>query len=114
MKLAIALLMMTSSLGAGSAALAAGQGAAPLLGAGLSRSALPGADLTLIDSDEDEDEGGWLWSRSDDDDECEEDDDEGGDGCAAGATGNAAKAGTAPPPKNGLFTDGTAPVVKSN
>ena len=32
----------------------------------------------------------------------------------AGAAGNAAKAGTVAPPKNGLFTDGTAPVVKSN
>ena len=57
----------------------------------------PGAMVTLIDSD--------------DDDDCEEEDD---DDCAAAPNGNAAKAGTVAPPKNGLFTDGTAPVVKSN
>lgn len=41
-----------------------------------------------------------------------------GDDCnlndPACAAGNAAPAGTVAPPKNGLFTNGTAPVVKSN
>lgn len=116
MRLAIALLLMTTSLGAGSAALAAGQGATRAPDTGIPHPTVPGTDLTLIDSDEDEDEGGWLWFGSDDDTACaaEDDDDEGGNGCAAGAAGNPARAGTVPPPKNGLFTDGTAPVVKSN
>ncbi|NGQ92677.1 hypothetical protein G5V65_17425 [Rhodobacter sp. HX-7-19] len=42
-----------------------------------------------------------------DDDDCNLND----PACGAG---NAAPAGTVAPPKNGLFTDGTAPVVKSN
>ncbi|GAB1479941.1 hypothetical protein MASR2M74_25110 [Paracoccaceae bacterium] len=115
MKLAFAILLMTTALGAGSASFAAGQGPWLPPGTSLFRQAAPGAALTLIDDNEDE-SGGWLWSGSDDDedDDCEEDDDEGEDVCAAGAAGNAAKAGTVAPPKNGLFTDGTAPVVKSN
>ena len=119
MKRAFALLLMTTGLcaglGAGSAVLAAGQGLPLRPDASLMSRPGPGAPLTLIDDDSDEGEGSWIWSKSDDDDDCEEDDDdEGGDDCSAGAAGNAAKAGTAPPPKNGLFTDGTAPVVKSN
>jgi hypothetical protein len=97
--------------------LAAGQGQPLTPGTSLTSRNAPGAPLTLIDDDGDEGEGRWFWSQSGDDDgdDCEEaDDDEGGDDCSAGAAGNAAKAGTAPPPKNGLFTDGTAPVVKSN
>lgn len=115
MKRAFALLLITSALGSGSAAIAGGQGLFLVPDVGLAPRAVPSANLTLIDGDEDED-GGWLWSWSgdededddEDDDECEDDDDE--NDCAAGATGNAAKAGTAPPPNNGLFTDGTAPV----
>ena len=110
MKFAFAFLMMSAALGAGSAALAGGPGLSLTPGTGLSHRVLPDPQLTLIDDDEDED-GGSLWSSSDDDDECG-DDDEGS--CAAGAAGDAAKAGTVAPPKNGLFTDGTAPVVKSN
>jgi hypothetical protein len=119
MKRAFALLLMTTGLcaglGTGSAALAAGQGLPLKPEASVtSRSALD-APLILIDDDGDEGDGSWFWSLSDDDDVCEEDDDEEGeDDCSAGAADNAAKAGTAPPPKNGLFTDGTAPVVKSN
>jgi hypothetical protein len=113
MRLVFALLLMTTTLGIGSALLAAGRGLPFTPDAGVTSRSAPGADLTLIDDDEDED-GGWPWSSSDDDDACEDDDDEGGDDCTAGAVGNAAKAGSAPPPKNGLFTDGTAPVVKSN
>jgi hypothetical protein len=45
-------------------------------------------------------------------DDCEGEDDE--DNCAAATTGNAPKADIVAPPRNGLFTDGTAPVVKSN
>ena len=67
---------------------------------------LVGADLpSLVESLamlEDDDDGG----------DCEAEDDD--DDCASATTGNASKAGTAAPPRNGLFTDGTAPVVKSN
>ena len=67
--------------------------------------------------DDDGEDGGWLWSNGDgsddgngggsDSDDCNQDD----PACAAG---NAAPAGTVAPPRNGLFTDGSAPVVKSN
>ena len=75
---------------------------------------------------DDEGEGGnWFWSNgggSDDRDDGGSDDGNGGgsgsDDCNPDdpvcAAGNAAPAGTVAPPKNGLFTDGTAPVVKSN
>jgi hypothetical protein len=121
MKLTFALLLMTTTLGAGigvgSAVLAAGQSLPVTPDASLTFRPGPDAALTLIDDDGDEGEGSWFWSLSDgdedDDDDCE-DEDEGGDDCATGAAGNAAKTGTVAPPKNGLFTDGTAPVVKSN
>jgi hypothetical protein len=122
MKRAFALLLLTTTVGAGSMLLAGGQGLYPVPETHLTSRPAPGADLILIDDDEDDE--GWLWSRwneddddddddDDEDDDCD-DDDEGGKDCASGATGNAAKAGTVAPPKNGLFTDGTAPVVKSN
>lgn len=75
---------------------------------------------------EDDDEGGsWFWSTgggSDDGNGGGSGEGNGGgsgsDDCnmndPACAAGNAAPAGTVAPPKNGLFTDGTAPVVKSN
>lgn len=120
MKLAFALLLMSTTLGAGSAAFAAGQGLSLFPDASLASRPAPDAALTLID-DEGADgdhngEGGWFWSLSgnddeEDDDDCDEGDD---DDCAAGGAGNAAKAGSAPPPQNGLFTNGTAPVVNSN
>ena len=114
MKRTFALLLITSTLGSGSVANAGGHGLFLAPEVSTTLRIVPGANLTLIDGDEEED-GGWLWSWSgdededddEDDDECEDDDE---DDCAAGATGNAAKAGTAPPPNNGLFTDGTAPV----
>ena len=125
MKRAFALLLLTTTVGAGSMLLAGGQGLYPVSEAHPTSRPAPGADLILIDDDEDDE--GWLWSRwgedDDDDDEdddgeeddaCDDDDDEAGNDCALGATGNAAKTGTVAPPKNGLFTDGTAPVVKSN
>ncbi|WP_164517210.1 hypothetical protein [Tabrizicola piscis] len=121
MKLAFALLLMSTTLGAGSAAFAAGQGLSLFPDASLASRPAPDAALTLIDDDgaegDDKGEGGWFWSLSggdaaEDDDDCDEGDDD--DDSAARGTGNAAKAGTAPPPQNGLFTNGTAPVVKSN
>lgn len=119
MKLALALLLMTTTLGTASAVLAAGPARPLLPETGILSQAAPGDALTQIDDDGDRGADGWFWSSSDDDedddDDCEEDDDQGEEnGCAAGATGNAAKAGTVAPPKNGLFTNGTAPVVKSN
>lgn len=120
MKLALALLMMTSALGPGSVALAAAPGRNLMPDpevVGLTAGQMPDSALILIDDDGDEDEGegGWLWSSDDDDDDedgdCEAEDD---DDCAPATTGNASKAGTVAPPRNGLFTDGTAPVVKSN
>ena len=111
MKRAFALLLMTTGfcagLGTGSAVLAAGQSQPLTPDTSLTSRNAQDAPLTLIDDDGDEGEGGWFWSQSGDDEE-------GGDDCTAGTVGNAAKAGTAPPPKNGLFTNGTAPVVKSN
>ena len=66
---------------------------------------------------DDDVEGGWFWPKSHDDDDDDEGDDDcqkHDEACAAGTAGNAAKAGTVAPPKNGLFTNGTAPVVQSN
>ena len=124
MKLALALLMMTSALGTGSAALAAAPGRNLMPDpevVGLTAGQMPDSAVILIDDDGDEDEGegGWLSSSDDEDDDddgedgnCEAEDDD--DDCASATTGNASKAGTVAPPRNGLFTDGTAPVVKSN
>lgn len=73
-------------------------------------------------SDDGED-GSWFWSNgggsgSGDDngggsgsDDCNTADDP---ACALRGTGNAAPAGSVAPPQNGLFTNGTAPQVKSN
>jgi hypothetical protein len=122
MKLALALMLMTTALGPGTVALAAAPGRnlmpAPKV-VGQSADQAPDSMLILIDDDGDDDdeEGGRLSSSDDeddddDDDDCEGEDDE--DNCASATTGNASKAGTVAPPRNGLFTDGTAPVVKSN
>jgi hypothetical protein len=121
MKLALALMLMTTALGTGSVALAAVQGRNLMLAPEVvDRSAGQAQESTLIlvddDGDDDEGEGGWLSSDDEDDDEedgdCEADDDE--DDCSSATTGNASKVGTTAPPRNGLFTTGTAPVVKSN
>lgn len=120
MKLALALMLMTTALGPGTVAHAAAPGRnlmpAPQV-VGQSAGQAPDSMLILIDDDGDDDEGeGGRLSSSDDgdddDDDCEGEDDE--DDCASATTGNASKAGTVAPPRNGLFTDGTAPVVKSN
>jgi hypothetical protein len=128
MKLALALMLMTTALGPGTVALAAAPGRnlmpAPKV-VGQSADQAPDSMLILIDDDGDDDDedGGWRSSSDDedededdddddDDDDCEGEDDE--DNCASATTGNASKAGTVAPPRNGLFTTGTAPVVKSN
>jgi hypothetical protein len=120
MKLALALMLMTTALGPGTVALAAAPGRnlmpAPKV-VGQSADQAPDSMLILIDDDGDDDEGkgGRLSSsddEDDDDDDCEGEDDE--DNCASATTGTASKAGTVAPPRNGLFTTGTAPVVKSN
>ena len=120
MKLALALMLMTTALGPGTVALAAAPGRnlmpAPKV-VGQSADQAPDSMLILIDDDGDDDEGkgGRLSSsddEDDDDDDCEGEDDE--DNCASATTGNASRAGTVAPPRNGLFTTGTAPVVKSN
>jgi hypothetical protein len=119
MKLAFAFLLMTTALGAVSAAQAAGHGLPRTPDANLDASPAPDSVVTLIDGDERGDEtddgdddrtGNRDDSEDDDDDDCEDED----DACATRAAGNAAPAGTVAPPKNGLFTNGTAPVVKSN
>lgn len=120
MKQAIALLLAGSAISLAGAAFA---GAAPAgAHAFIFEGPAAGTDNRLLrvsgDDDEGEGEGeGWFWSGSDeggsDDDDCEDDDEDEG-GCAAGAAGNAAPAGSVAPPKNGLFTDGTTPQVKTN
>lgn len=120
MKQAITLLLAGSAITLAGAAFA---GAAPSGAHGFvfdSQAAGSGATLMRVSGDDDEGEdGGWFWSKSasteseDDDEGCEdEDEDEGG--CAATGAGNAAPAGSVAPPKNGLFTNGTAPQVKTN
>ena len=50
--------------------------------------------------------------HDDDDDECDGDDQDDDD--CGGSARNAAPAGTTPPPQNGLFGNGTPPVVQMN
>jgi hypothetical protein len=135
MKLALALVLMSTALGTGTVALAAGQRHVLMpdpAAVGLRMGPAPDGVLTLVDDDdddegEDDDEGGWLSSSDDDDDdEAEGDDDDDGDtdkecssddgddDCPAASTPNASKAGTVAPPRNGLFTEGTAPAVTLN
>jgi hypothetical protein len=134
MKLALALVLMSTALGTATVALAAGQGHVLMpdpAAVGQRMGQAPDGVLTLVDDDDDEgeddDEGGWLSSSDDDDDdEAEGDDDDDGDAdkecssddgdddCPAASTPNASKAGTVAPPRNGLFTEGTAPAVTLN
>ena len=72
-----------------------------------------GAKLILVDDDEDEDEGNASKREAgredeDDDDDCEED--EG----SCGGGNNPAPAGSAAPPQNGLFGNGTPPKAQVN
>lgn len=75
--------------------------------------------LLLADSDEDDDDdhddGRWFsWNEDhDDDDDDRQACDRMKDPSCRGQ-GNPAPAGTVAPPNNNLFTNGTAPAVKSN
>lgn len=131
MKQAISLLFAGSAISLAGAAFAGTASApahafvfeGPAAGAATIVGTASGAPLWRVsgDDDEGEDGEGWFFSKSaggssgdeEDDDGCEDDDDDEG-GCAAGAAGNAAPAGSVAPPKNGLFTNGTAPQVKTN
>jgi hypothetical protein len=118
-------MFMTTALGTGTLALAAAQGRVLMpdpQAAGPVAGQAPGSPLTLVDDDGDDGQGGPLPSPDaggdDDDDDGDGDGDcageDGEDDCAAATSGPGSKAGTAAPPRNGLFTNGTAPVVKSN
>lgn len=123
MKQALALILASGTLGLAPEADAgsAPQSAHPFVFEGPDRATA--AQPLLVDDDEDG--GNWFWSAgggSDDGNGGGSDEGNGGgsdsDDCnlndPACAAGNAAPAGSVAPPKNGLFTDGTAPVVKSN
>ncbi len=128
LSLPLAVVMITTALGTGTVALAAVQGRNLMPdpeAAGLAARQVPDGALTLIsDGEEDDDaqDGDRLRASDgyDDDDDDDDDDDrdcaaeDDDDDCASPGTGNASKAGTVPPPRNGLFTGGSAPVVKSN
>lgn len=68
--------------------------------------------IFLASGDDDEGHDYRKPRRAGDDDEYSEDDDD--DDGGAGATQNAAPAGTVAPPANGLFGNGPAPRVKVN
>jgi|GEM_PF-2598899 len=118
MKQAIALLLTSGALGLGGATFAEAAQASVHAFVFEGPAAGMAAQIWTVSDDDDEDENeGRSWFGSDDDDEDSEDcddehDDEGG--CAAGGVGNAAPAGSVAPPKNGLFTDGTAPQAQTN
>lgn len=116
MKTTFALLLASGALAATQAG-AATAFAAPVAAHGMAiDSTAPAPETAVLLAGSDSDEGGWLWLAEDD----EDDDSSGEDDCdpvkdpSCAQGGNAAPAGKVAPPKNGLFTDGTAPVVKSN
>ena len=118
MKQAIALLLASSALGLGGATFTDAAQAAGHAFVFEGPAAGTDAPLWTVSGDDDEEDQGGFWFGSDDeanedDEDCDDEDDDGG-GCAAGGAGNAAPAGSVAPPKNGLFTDGTAPQVKTN
>ena len=113
MKQVFALVLAGSALIAGQNALAA---TAPVAAHGFAFDAPmaatgPSLPPTLVSDDGEE--GTWFLSNGggSGSDDCNADDDP---SCALGGAGNAAPAGTVAPPQNGLFTNGTAPQVKSN
>lgn len=123
MKQALALILASGTLGLAPDAEAGGipPAAHPYVFDGQTADTTPRP--LLVDDDGEGDN--WFWSNgggSDDGNGGSSDDGNGGgsgsDDCNPDdplcAAGNAAPAGTVAPPKNGLFTDGTAPVVKSN
>lgn len=70
--------------------------------------------LILASGDDDDDREYRNGSRSEDDDDDECDGDDQDDDDCGGSARNAAPAGTTPPPQNGLFGNGTPPVVQMN
>jgi hypothetical protein len=121
MKQVVALVLAGSALVAGPDAQAAN---APVAEHGFAYEApmaAAGPSLAPLRVSEDGEEGSWFWSNGGgsgsgddnggDSDDCTAADDP---SCAQGGAGNAAPAGTVAPPQNGLFTNGTAPQVKSN
>ena len=121
MKQALALILAGSTFGLASEAMAGGSVPAVhrfvFEGPGAQGD---GSERALrVSDDGDEDGGGWLWrgngggsgsgegNGGGSSDDCNSDD----PACMAG---NAAPAGTVAPPKNGLFTDGTAPRAVTN
>lgn len=121
MKRTFAIMAASGAIGLAGEALAGGVSAAPrALVFEVADAA--GAAQPLRVSDDGDDDGGWFWSNgggsgsddgnggSDDSNDCNDDD----PGCLTQGRGNAAPAGSIAPPKNGLFTDGTVPQVKSN
>lgn len=111
MKSLLALLALTTALGAATSGLAF---TAPLTGNRLDQNAAPEPHFLLIDSDEEDDQG---CGGDDDDDDDEGDDDEGDDddgGCGMNGQRNPAPQGSTTPRKNGLFGNGTAPKVITN
>jgi len=123
MKQALALILAGGTLGL---AAEADAGAAPLTAHPFVFEGPDSPDAGQPVLVEDDDEGGsWFWSTGGGSDESNgggSDEGNGGgsdsDDCNLAdpvcAAGNAAPAGSVAPPKNGLFTDGIAPVVKSN
>lgn len=82
--------------------------------------AADGAKLILIDDDEDDEEEGSTKKRGGErEDDDDDDDDDDGDDCeedegSCGGASNPAPAGSAAPPQNGLFGNGTAPKATVN
>ncbi len=70
--------------------------------------------LILASSDDDDDREYRNGARYEDDHDDDEDEDDDCDDDCGGNARNAAPAGTAPPPQNGLFGNGAAPKVQMN
>jgi hypothetical protein len=121
MKQVFALVLAGSALIAGQDALAATAPVAAHGSAFDTPMAAKDPSLPPTRVSDDGEEGTWFFSNGGG---SESGDDNGGDSddctvaddpsCALGGAGNAAPAGTVAPPQNGLFTNGTAPQVKSN
>lgn len=109
MKPSLALMLLTLGLTAAGAAGAAGALCLRPLDPAGARAQTTDPGLIFVDSEEEDDD-----DDDEDEDECEEDDDDGEGDCGLIRRNGAAPAGPVTPPKNGLFTDGTAPQVKSN
>ena len=121
MKQALALILAGTTIGLAPEAMAGGgvPAAHPFVLEGPDVQAVGPERALQISDDGDDDQSGWLWrgngggSGSGDDngggssDDCNRDD-------PTCRIGNAAPAGSMAPPKNGLFTDGTAPRATTN